>query len=63
MQARLASTGHAQGYIMDLATLWHLASGWYSGRLDSPYRRKDPQSAVEYFRSVGLHGHFWGLND
>jgi Alkylmercury lyase len=59
----LASTGHAQGYVMDLATLWRLASGWYSGRLDSPYQRKDPQSAAEYFRSVGLHGHFWGLGD
>jgi len=63
VQAWLASTGQAQGYIMDLATLWRLASDWYSGRLDSPYQRKDPQSAVGYFRSVGLHGPFWGLND
>lgn len=63
VQAWLANTGHAQGYIMDLAALWHLASGWYSGRLDSPYQRKDPQSAADYFRSVGLHGPFWGLND
>jgi hypothetical protein len=23
--------------------------------------RKDPQSAAGYFRSVGLHGPFWGL--
>ena len=59
----LASTGQAPGYIMDLATLWRLASGWYSGRLDSPYQRKDPQSAVGYFRSVGLRGPFWGLDD
>ena len=42
VQDWLASTGHAHGYIMDLATLRRLASGWYSGRLDSPYQRKDP---------------------
>jgi hypothetical protein len=63
VQAWLTSTGNARGYIMDLATLWRLASGWYRGRLDSPYRRKDPQSAAQYFRSVGLHGRFWGLDD
>jgi hypothetical protein len=63
VQAWLASTGQAQGYVMDLATLWRLASGWYSGRLDSPYQRKDPQSAADYFRSVGLRGSFWGLSD
>ena len=63
MRAWLASTGHVLGYIMDLATLWRLASGWYSRRLESPYHRKDPQSAAGYFRSVGLHGPFWGLND
>ena len=63
VQDWLASTGHAHGYIMDLATLWRLASGWYSGRLDSPYQRKDPQGAADYFRGVGLQGPFWGLND
>jgi Alkylmercury lyase len=63
VQLWLASARQAQGYIMDLATLWRLASGWYSGRLDSPYQRRDPQSSADYFRSVGLHGSFWGLND
>jgi Alkylmercury lyase len=63
VQAWLTDTSHARGYVMDLATLWRLAAGWYSGRLDSPYQRKDPQSAAAYFRSVGLHGPFWGLND
>jgi hypothetical protein len=48
---------------MDLTTLWRLASGWYSGRLDSPYQRKDPQGAVDYFRSAGLQGPFWGLRN
>ncbi len=61
VQAWLASTGQAQGYLMDLPTLWRLASDWYSGRLDSPYQRKDLQSAADYFRSVGLHAPFWGL--
>jgi len=63
VQAWLASTGQERGYVMDLATLWRLASGWYSGRLDSPYQRKDPQGAADYFRSVGLRGPFWGLDD
>jgi hypothetical protein len=63
VQAWLARAGQAQGYVMDLATLWRLASGWYRGRLDSPYQRRDPQNAAGYFRSVGLHGPFWGLSD
>jgi hypothetical protein len=29
--------------------------------LTSRYQRNDPQSAAGYFRSVGLHGPFWGL--
>jgi Alkylmercury lyase len=63
VQAWLTDTSHAQGYVMDLVMLWRLAAGWYSGRLDSPYQRKDPQSAAAYFRSVALRGPFWGLND
>lgn len=63
VQKWLDRTGHTQGYVMDLATLWRLASGWYRGRLDSPYQRRDPQGAAEYFRAVGLHGPFWGLSD
>lgn len=63
VQAWLTSTGQARGYVMDLSTLWRLAAGWYSGRLDSPYQRRDPQTAAAYFRSVGLHGPFWGLRD
>ena len=48
---------------MDVPTLWRLASGWYTGRLDSPYHRRDPDTAAQYFRSVGLHAPFWGLDD
>ena len=49
------------GYLMDLATLWRLASHWYDGRLSRGYVRRDPSSASEYFAAVGLHGPFWGL--
>ncbi|HJQ42120.1 MAG TPA: organomercurial lyase [Jatrophihabitantaceae bacterium] len=52
-----------RGYVMDLPTLWRLARGWYAGRLDRGYQRRDPVAAAEYFASVGLHGAFWGLPD
>jgi hypothetical protein len=45
---------------MDLATLWRLAQGWYAGRLERGYTRREPVAAAEYFRSVGLTGPFWG---
>jgi hypothetical protein len=57
----LGQLGEQPGYIMDLATLWRLASGWYAGRLDRGYARREPTAAVEYFRGVGLTGAFWGL--
>jgi Alkylmercury lyase len=59
----LTRTGHTRGYVMDLATLWRLAAGWYAGRLETPYHRREPTAAADYFRSVGLHGPFWGLPD
>ena len=59
--AWLARTGHERGYVMDLATLWRLARGWYEGRLERGYQRREPSQAREYFRSVGLSGPFWGL--
>lgn len=57
----LAKTGNSKGYLMDLATLHRLAAGWYAGRLDHGYTRRDPAAAADYFRSVGLSGEFWGL--
>jgi hypothetical protein len=48
--------GPWSGAIAELAAQRQLA-------LDSPYQRKDPQSAAGYFRSVGLRGPFWGLSD
>lgn len=59
--AWLARTGHERGYVMDLATLWRRARGWYEGRLARGYQRRDPADARDYFRSVGLGGPFWGL--
>lgn len=59
----LDRTGHQRGYVMDLPTLWRLASGWYAGRLERGYIRREPSAAAEYLRSVGLHGEFWGLPD
>ncbi|MEA2026055.1 MAG: organomercurial lyase [Chloroflexota bacterium] len=56
------STGNEPGYVMDLATLWRLASRWYEGRLDAGYERREPAQALDYFREVGLSGPFWGLD-
>jgi hypothetical protein len=57
----LGATGNERGYVMDLPTLWRLARGWYAGRLDRGYVRREPAAAAEYFESVGLRGPFWGL--
>ena len=57
----LARTGHDEGSVFDLATLWRLARGWYAGRLDRGYVRREPSEAKAYFASVGLTGAFWGL--
>ena len=56
----LADNGHAEGYRMDLATLWRLASHWYDGRLERGYQRRDPATASDHLRGVGLTGPFWG---
>jgi hypothetical protein len=61
VDAWLAASGSQRGYVMDLATLWRLARGWYAGRLDRSYVRRDPSQAAEYFHGIGLHGPFWGL--
>ena len=50
------------GYVMDLATIWRLASRWYEGRLERGYQRREPAQARDYFREVGLTGSFWGLD-
>jgi Alkylmercury lyase len=57
----LAHTGNERGYVMDLPTLWRLARGWYAGRLERGYQRREPVDAAGYFAEVGLRGPFWGL--
>lgn len=57
----LGVNGHTRGYVMDLETLWRFASGWYAGRLDVGYQRREPSRAAEYMRAAGLAGPFWGL--
>jgi hypothetical protein len=61
VDAWLTATGNTRGYVMDLTTLWRLAQRWYEGRLERGYTRRDPITAAEYFREVGLEGPFWGL--
>jgi hypothetical protein len=57
----LGREGRERGYVMDLATLWRLARGWYAGRLERGYVRREPAAATQYFRDAGLSGSFWGL--
>ena len=57
----LAASGNDRGYVMDLPTLWRLARGWYAGRLERGYVRREPADAHAYFAEVGLEGEFWGL--
>lgn len=59
----LERAGEQRGYVLDLPTLWLLARHWYDGRLTRGYRRRDPSTAADYFREVGLSGPFWGLPD
>lgn len=61
VQRWAGSAGVEPGYVMDLATLWRLASHWYEGRLAAGYQRREPARAREYFREAGLSGTFWGL--
>ena len=57
----LEARGEREGSVIDLPTLWRLAEGWYAGRLDPGYRRREPDEAAAYFREAGLTGTFWGL--
>jgi hypothetical protein len=57
----LKTTNNKRGYVMDIPTLWRFAAHWYDGRLERGHVRREPVEAAAYFRSVGLHGAFWGL--
>src|SRR4051812_11995613 len=52
----LGQRGLSRGYVMDLATLWRLASHWYDGRLSRGYQRREPDESKVYLRDVGLSG-------
>jgi hypothetical protein len=56
----LVSNGRSRGYVMDVETLWTLASGWYAGRLDVGYQRREPSESAAFLREVGLIDPFWG---
>lgn len=58
----VAAAGQTKGAVLDLPTLWRLAQGWYAGRLERGYRRREPADSQHYLRSVGLSGAFWGLD-
>ena len=53
-----AASGITKGSVFGLDVLWNLASGWYAGRLDTPYVRRDPVAAKEYFVAAGLPAAF-----
>ncbi|HEY5629198.1 MAG TPA: organomercurial lyase, partial [Candidatus Limnocylindrales bacterium] len=61
LDAWLARDGLPRGSVVDLTTVWRLARGWYAGRLDRGYTRREPAAAQAYLREVGLSGAFWGL--
>jgi hypothetical protein len=60
LEGWLSRSGYDRGYVMDLHGLWKLARHWYEGRLDRDYVRREPASARDYLRGVGLIDPFWG---
>ncbi len=56
---QLAAYQEDEGTVFDLATLWRLAQGWYAGRLDPGYQRREPSAAATYFRDAGVPSSFW----
>lgn len=55
----LQKTGNTLGTILDMFTLWTLATEWYKGRLTPEYRRRTANEAAEFFANIGLKGDFW----
>jgi hypothetical protein len=49
----LNESGHQRGSVLDLQTLWRLAAGWYAGRLERGYVRREPRAAADY---LGVSG-------
>jgi hypothetical protein len=61
--AWLAPTGNEPGYVMDLGTLWRLARGWYAGRLERGYARREPAAAAAYFAEARIVAECGGLEN
>lgn len=55
----LRKTENTFGTVLDLPTLWTLATEWYRGRMTPEYRRRTADEAAEFFGSIGLKGDFW----
>jgi hypothetical protein len=55
----LAATGQPLGAVLELPTMWRLATGWYAGRLTAGYRRRTAPEAAAFFDGLGLTGDFW----
>ncbi|WP_214416275.1 organomercurial lyase [Sphaerisporangium fuscum] len=55
----LRETRYPRGVLLDMHTLWLLATRWYEGRLTREYRRRTPDEARAFFRELGLVGPFW----
>ncbi len=55
----ITARAEPEGTVFDLATLWRLARGWYAGRLDANYQRREPAEAAEYFAAAGVPSSFW----
>ncbi|MFC6080534.1 organomercurial lyase [Sphaerisporangium aureirubrum] len=56
----LRETRYPRGVLLDMRTLWLLATRWYAGRMTRGYRRRTPDEARALFRGLGLSGPFWG---
>jgi hypothetical protein len=47
--------------VVDLPTLWALASRWYDDRLSPDWQRRTPAQRQAIFDEVGLTGDFWSI--
>ena len=53
-------SGHQRGSVLDLQTLWRLAAGWYAGRLERGYVRREPSAAADYLSQCRALRHVLG---
>jgi Alkylmercury lyase len=56
-----SENGGNVGAVVDLETLWRMATVWYRDRLRDDFRRRTAQEANEIFSGLGLTGPFWTL--